>query len=276
MVIALFSALNWAVFDFLRKRLASHYSAAQMSVIFSLLVLPAYVGYWLIVDKQLPSSAYIAPAIASGILAAIGSVNFIQALALGRMAVILPLLSITPALAGVFAWLLLGEPLTTLQSILIAAIVFASFLLQGGRFSFQEPGAKQVAITAFCWGLCIVFDKQALQHSSLSFHAGFLTFMVFFVNLILLRPQFKNQNFRAHWLLWIISAVVFAAAVIFQMQALTEIQPGLVEGLKRAIGIVSASMFGMWFFKEAISTKEWLMISVILCCSAMLALNSGA
>lgn len=53
MAIALFSALNWAVFDFLRKRLASYYSAAQMSVIFSLLVLPAYIGYWLVVDKQL-------------------------------------------------------------------------------------------------------------------------------------------------------------------------------------------------------------------------------
>ncbi|PCK32688.1 EamA family transporter [Pseudoalteromonas piscicida] len=276
MAIALFSALHWAVFDFLRKRLASYYSAAQMSVIFSLLVLPAYVGYWLVADKQLPNSDYLTPAIASGILAAIGSVNFIQALALGRMAVILPLLSVTPALAGVFAWLLLGEPLTVLQACLIAVIVAASFLLQGGRFSFQEPGAKQVAITSVCWGLCIVFDKQALQYSSLSFHAGFLTFMVFVVNFICLRPQFKRQNFKRHGWLWVLSSLVFAAAVISQMQALTEIQPGLVEGLKRAIGIVSASMLGMWFFKEAISRREWLMIMVILLSSAMLAINSGA
>ena len=273
MGVALLSALNWAAFDFFRKRLANHYSAAQMSVLFSVLVLPAYVVYWLTTNPSLPSQDYLIPALASGVLAAIGSVNFIQALALGRMAVVLPLLSITPALAGVFAWVLLSEPLTLLQWSLIGAIVVASFFLQGGRFSFHEPGAKQVAITSLCWGLCIVFDKQALQFSSLSFHAGFITFMVFFVNLVVLRPKLRGLQLRRHGLTWLVSAAVFAAAVILQMQALSTVQPGLVEGLKRAIGIVSASVLGVWCFKEAMRPREWQMISVILVCSVVLALS---
>lgn len=276
MAVALLSALHWAIFDFLRKRLASYYSAAQMSVMLSLLVLPVYLGYWCFVDKQLPDWKYLKPALISGVLAAIGSVSFIQALALGRMALILPLLSVTPAVAGIFAWILLGELLTLHQSLLLTVIVSASFILQGGKFIFQEPGAKQVTITSFCWGLCIVFDKQALQYSSLSFHATFITLMVLMVNFIFLRPRYSFHELTKHTGLWGLSTLVFAIAVIAQMQALSGLQPGMVEGLKRAIGIVSASLLGMWCFKEQLSIREWWMILVILIASVLLAMSSGA
>ncbi|MCG7534011.1 DMT family transporter [Pseudoalteromonas sp. OOF1S-7] len=264
MLSAFFSALCWACFDFLRKQLAREFSAPLMSVMFSLLVLPGYLVYWVLQQAPVPDIAYFVPGTISGLLAAIGSVCFIRGLAIGKIAVMLPLLSVTPVVSGAFAWLWLDEPLGDIQMLALGAITLGSFILQGGRFSIREKGAGYVLITALCWGMCIVFDKQALQHSEVSFHLVYLTASVVVINSLVFRPELSFKLLLHSKWLWACAALVFAFAVVGQLFALQQLQPGVMEAVKRAIGISSAALLGVYFYKEALKGYQWFSIAVIL------------
>ncbi|AZZ95905.1 DMT family transporter [Pseudoalteromonas sp. R3] len=264
MLTALFSALCWACFDFLRKQLAQQFSAPLMSVMFSLLVLPGYVIYWAWLEAPLPSAQYFIPGVVSGLLAALGSVCFIRGLAVGKIAVMLPLLSITPVVSGAFAWAWLGEPLGEEEVLALVTITFASFILQGGRLSMTERGTGYMLVTAFCWGMCIVFDKQALKYGSVSFHLIFLTLSVVLINSIIFRPELAIKSILKFKWQWGCAAVVFSFAVLGQLVALQQLQPGVMEAIKRAIGIISAAILGVCFYKETLKRHQWCSIFVIL------------
>ncbi|MDK1287841.1 EamA family transporter [Pseudoalteromonas umbrosa] len=269
MEFALLSALSWVGFDYTRKRLSAHFSAPLMSVIFSAIVLPVYLVYWLVVSRELPLPSYYVPATLSGLLAGVGSVCFIRALALGKVAVMLPMLCLTPVISGAAAWLWFGEALSQLELIAISILVVASFLLQGGRFTIQEPGSAYIVITSICWGLCIVFDKQALMYSPVDFHILYVTFIVLALNATLYRPVIVFKEIKRYSSVWIAAALCFSLAVTFQFIALESIQPGMLEALKRAIGIIGAGLIGVYLFKEKLTPTQWCCVGVILCTSAI-------
>ncbi|MBQ4835053.1 EamA family transporter [Pseudoalteromonas luteoviolacea] len=269
MEFALLSALCWVGFDYARKRLSAFFSAPAMSVVFSATVLPVYVVYWLSFSRTLPQFDYFYPATISGVLAGVGSVCFIRALALGKVAVMLPMLCLTPVIAGSAAWVWMGEALSLTETVAVAVLVLASFILQGGRLSVQEPGAGYILVTSFCWGLCIVFDKQALQHSPVDFHILYVTFIVLVLNSILFRPSLSLDKLSKHKAMWVLAALCFSLAVTLQFIALQSIQPGILEALKRAIGIIGAGLIGVYVFKEKLTPTQWTCVGVILCTSAL-------
>ncbi|KZN38612.1 hypothetical protein N480_13235 [Pseudoalteromonas luteoviolacea S2607] len=269
MEFALVSALFWVGFDYTRKRLAAFFSAPLMSVVFSVLVLPCYLVYWFYADKSVPAVQYFYPATISGLLAGIGSVSFIRALAVGKVAVMLPMLSLTPVISGVFAWIWLGESLSLIEVSAIAVLVSASFILQGGKLTFIEPGSGFILLTAMCWGCCIVFDKQALRHSSIEFHIAYITLVVLVFNGLLFRPKVELSKLLQYSGLWMSAAACFSFAVTLQFVALLEIQPGILEALKRAIGIIGAGLIGVYLFKEKLTPTQWSCIGVILVTSVI-------
>ncbi|AOT10529.1 SMR family transporter [Pseudoalteromonas luteoviolacea] len=269
MEFAIFSAFCWVGFDYTRKRLSAHFSAPIMSVVFSAIVLPAYFFYWVFVSGEFPQSNYFFPATLSGVLAGVGSVCFIRALAVGKVALMLPMLCLTPVISGSVAWLYLGEALREVELIAVTVLVIASFVLQGGRFSIREPGAGYIVVTSFCWGLCIVLDKQALQHSRVDFHVLYVTFIVLVLNSLLYRPSLNLKDIRQHLPIWIAASVCFSMAVTFQFIALQSIQPGILEALKRAIGIIGAGLIGVYLFKEKLTPTQWACVGVILITSVI-------
>ncbi|KZN39098.1 EamA family transporter [Pseudoalteromonas luteoviolacea] len=266
---ALLSALFWVGFDYTRKRLATHFSAPLMSVVFSSLVLPCYAIYWVYADRSIPNFQYFYPATVSGLLAGIGSVSFIRALAVGKVAIMLPMLCLTPVISGLFAWVWLGEALSLVEVGAIAILVSASFVLQGGRLTFLEPGSGYISLTAICWGCCIVFDKQALQESSIEFHVMYITFVVLVFNGLLFRPKLDFSKAMKFTGLWVGAAACFSLAVTFQFVALLDIQPGILEALKRAIGIIGAGLIGVYVFREKLTPTQWSCIGVILITSVI-------
>lgn len=272
MEFAILSAFCWVGFDYTRKRLSAHFSAPMMSVVFSALVLPAYFIYWVVVSREFPQINYFAPATLSGVLAGIGSVCFIRALAVGKVALMLPMLCLTPVISGAVAWLYLGEALKHVELIAVTVLVIASFILQGGRFAIREPGAGYIVVTSFCWGLCIVFDKQALLHSDVDFHILYVTFIVLVLNFVLYRPALNLKDIRRFMPTWVAAAVCFSMAVTFQFIALQNIQPGILEALKRAIGIIGAGLIGVYLFKEKLTPTQWICVGVILLTSVIFSL----
>ncbi|WP_105169635.1 DMT family transporter [Pseudoalteromonas sp. T1lg23B] len=264
MLFALLSALCWAGFDFCRKKLAAYYDAPLMSVVFSLSVLPVFLMLWVYGGAKLPSIEYFLPASFSGLLAAIASVAFIRALAIGKIAIVLSMLSFTPVCSALLAWLWLKEPLTLVQIFGILGIVSGSFWLMGARLNTSEGGIWQALLTSACWGCSIVIDKYALQYSDKAFHATYITIIVLSATALALGVRVKLDAIQKHIGWWSVSALVFSSAVIFQLVAIELMQPGIVEGLKRSIGIISAMLVGAWIFKEQLTNKQCVAIFFML------------
>ncbi|MBD1583087.1 EamA family transporter [Pseudoalteromonas sp. S16_S37] len=270
MIYALLCALCWAGFDTCRKQLSKSYDAPLMSVIFSALVLPIFVCMWLMREASFPSSNYYFVATASGLMGAIGSVSFIRALSVGKLAIVLPMMSFTPVCSAILAWLWLSDPLSFNQSIGIVGIAVSSFLVLGGRFKTNEKGIWQALLAALCWGFCIVLDKFALQYGSKEFHAAYITFIILIATALLLRVKLDYKKVKEKTFWWLLSVVLLACALILQFIAITQLQPGIVEGLKRAIGITSALMIGVFAYKEQISKGQLCGVLCVLLFSGLL------
>ncbi|MFC3033844.1 EamA family transporter [Pseudoalteromonas fenneropenaei] len=273
MFLALIASICWAMFDFVRKQLAVKLSAAQLTVVFAALALPVYCINWFRQDLPMPTVNYYLPALASGICAAIGSLYYIHALKQGELSRVLPLLSLTPVVAALAGFILLSERLALLQWLAIIGITLGCMLIRGG-VSMRHKGTNYAVITAIAWGLCIVFDKLAIAAASVSFHAVFLSLCILLLNYSILRPKFSVE-ILSHRLWLIIGAVVFAAAVLTQMFAIAELSPGIVEAIKRAVGILSALLLGALVLKEQVSKRQ-VLLSVVLIALVFLLVTKGA
>jgi multidrug transporter EmrE-like cation transporter len=61
-------------------------------------------------------------------------------------------------------------------------------------------------------------------------------------------------------------------AVSGQWLAVTEIHPGIVETVKRGVGIIGAACWGVWLFGEKVKPWQLLLMLLIIVATAGLAL----
>ncbi|CCQ10945.1 hypothetical protein PALB_18190 [Pseudoalteromonas luteoviolacea B = ATCC 29581] len=273
MLSLLLSALSWAVFDYIRKLLTQTFRPAVLAVVFAFLSLPAYFCYWLVSSAQLPVwQDYLVPALISGSLAALGSVNYLSALQRGAISKVIPILCLTPVVAAIAGWLILKEPLSFIQWSTVFGVSILCAILSVRHFSLQGKALLPALITAFSWGLCIVFDKIALKYSSVSFHLFFLTFCILALNWLILRPKIPFEKIRKEKLIFI-GVSFFVCAVAFQLVALVNIHPGILEAVKRAIGVVAALYIGYFAFKERVSLSQSLICAGLILGVGILSFN---
>ena len=285
MIFALISALAWSLFDLARKQLTAYCQPLPLSIWLAAGVIPLYALLWLAGGADRPQPAYWFPALVSLVTAAIASVSFIKALSVGRIAMLIPLLSFTPVVAALLSWLLLGEALTLVQGIAVAVIVGAIFVLHGGWKLLADPshagaGAGLMLLVALCWGTGIVFDKWALASATVYFHG-----MIQSLGMVsLLYPAWlltDGRHGQASWLprfsgrplSMLLALAVFALAVSSQWQALVSVHPGVVETVKRGVGILGAALWGVWFFGEQVKRWQLALMLVIIAATAGLTLS---
>ena len=270
MIFSILSALFWSLFDVIRKELAKELNPKFLSIIMSLSVLPIFLIGWLLDGAPIPQHSYYLPATISGFLAAIGSYCFINALSKGKLTVILTITAITPFISSIAAYVLLAEPLTLPEWLSVAVVVIASWLLLGGRFERSSNYMYLALVTAFAWGTCIVFDKSALQSGSASFHGLYMTSLIVISLSILLRPSFEWKQLFRHSKVWLVGVFAFFSAVILQFAALETLNPGIVETIKRGVGIICAVIVGRFLYKELLLLRQYVAVLLIFFASVML------
>ena len=264
MIFSLFSALCWSLFDIARKELAQHINPKFLSLAMSVSVLPLFFLLWGFQGFQLPSSSYYFPATISGVLAAIGSVCFMLAISKGKLAIVLSITACTPFISAVFSFFFLDEILSKLEWLGIVLVVLATMLLAGTSINTRDKSSLYALITAIAWGTCIVFDKQALTHGLSSFHGMFLTSIIITVLSISLRIDYQWRALLKNFKWWLIAVMVFFGAVFLQFAALEHLNPGVVEAVKRGIGIVLAVIIGRVYYQEILSSKQVVGVCFVL------------
>lgn len=281
MIFAFISAIAWSVFDLVRKKLSGQSAPLPLATWLAAGVTPFYATMWAVEGFVLPQPGYWLPGIISIVAAAVASVSYIRALSVGRIAMLVPVLSFTPVVAALLSVVLLGEHLTLWQSFAIAVIVLTIFMLHGGFKLLRDPshagpGFGLMLLVSFCWGVVIVLDKWALASAVIYFHglvqsAGMA---------LLLWCSWRMGGQGKGWLppysgslpLLLVALALFAAAVSLQWLALTGVNPGIVETVKRGTGIIGAALWGVWLFGERVTRVQLALLLVVIGATAALTL----
>lgn len=260
----LISSLAWTLFDLARKSLAHSEQPLTLSIAFNIGALPLYFLAWLISSEGFADINYWLPSFIAAMFAAIAAVGFVTALKLGDVTRIVPVLALTPIISTVAAGFALGESLTLWQWGAMLVTVVGIMGAQGGVSHIRSKPFALMLLVSVCWGIGIVFDKLALQSSGPLFHGVIQTFFVALVLIAFAYMTKRGVSLSGPAYRLIPALSVFVIAVVMQWLALIEFDTGVVETVKRSLGIVGALVGGVLLFKERLRLLQIAWCVVIL------------
>lgn len=264
-VIFLFaSALCWTLFDLTRKKLVANEAPLALTLAFNVGAIPLYGLAWLISTEGVAAPEYWLPSAVAAFLAAMAAVGFITALKLGDIAKVIPVLALTPVISTLAAGLVLDESLTALQWLAMLVTVIAIVGVQGGLTHIKSKPFVLMLLVCFGWGVGIVFDKQALSHSGPFFHGFIQTLIGSAILLVFAVASGWQARLNGSVIRVVPALLIFIGAVVFQWLALVDLDAGVIETVKRSIGIIGALLAGALIFKEQVSRAQIFWCLVIL------------
>ncbi len=277
LTLALSSALGWALYDAVRKRLSREVLPVHLGLLLPLAQAPL-LALWAATREPfgLPAAS-LAPLAASSVLNAFALVLFLEALRLSPFSLMIPLLSFTPVISTTLAWIFRGQVPGPAQYAGAALVVTGASVLglSGGAWTgfiafLREPGVRRMAGVALLWSCTGVLDQTAVSLGAGSWYAPVLTAAVAVLLLLwaLLRGQGRPLLEAARPLLSRplfagLAVVVGAAALAVQIEAFRWAPIGFIEVLKRGTGMASAVVLGRVLFGEPLSARKWIAVALL-------------
>lgn len=289
---ATISSLGWAGLDGFRKHLAGQIEPIPLLVLINLGLLPAFAIWWASVGEGITLLAAYAPVAGLALALQIAAnVLFLYAVKRSPLSLTIPFLSLTPAFAALVAWLVLGEEPSLLQDAGIALVVIGALSLGASEAEAEslddpteaeagsprakklivfarEPGAWMMMGTAACWGITGVLDKQALAYASVPAHALVQLSGVVLAALLWLVIRKRLRELvaveRRQIGALILATLAGLVALGMQLLAIQYVLVGVVETLKRAIGLISAVIVGKLAFAEAVNRAKILAVIAMI------------
>lgn len=281
LIFAFAAAFAWAFFDASRKALVSRIPVASLQLWLTALPVPALVGWWVAAGAPAPDPAWWpigAGAVLTNVLIARSLLN---AMSLAPLGIVVPLLSTTPLVSAVLAYLWAGQvPSGGAQLAFVVELFGVGLMLAGaprGRSSWAGLAWTFVATGAISLG--IVVDRQGVQVAHPGFHGAMVnTGGATVVGLmVLLRGAGASLRLPPRAALPALgSATLALSAQALQLIALQHVLVGVVEGLKRGVGLAVAVLVGRLLFREQMTPTRTAAAAVMLIGVVMLAWAAGA
>lgn len=276
-VLALASAAAWSCFDAVRKALSRDVPPAILGVWLSLAQVPPLMIWAGTRDPMRLPLASLAPMLGSAALALAGLLWFLMALRRSPISLTIPLLSFTPVMAMLLAWAFRHQTPTWHQgagALLVVAGALAMGLKSsrwpGLRAFAGEPGVRCMLGTALAWALSAVFNQAALARGANSWYAAFLSLAVGLMMAAALLALRRGADLvRSLKVLAGLPKLALPAAVLgglalaFELEALRAAPIGLVEVVKRGLGMSGAILLGRIFFREPVGLPKLLAAAVM-------------
>lgn len=272
---ALGSACAWASLDVLRKQLAGRLTLVSLTVWLNAGFLPGFLAWAVGRGVAWPDAAYVLPWSLEVGVAASAQVLFLHALRAGALSVVVPMLALTPAMSTLIAWLALGE-VPTPDRALGLVLVVGGCLVQGlaeARGQGLAAGTAAMAGVAGLWSFGTVLDKACLGHADPAFHAtamaaGCATLLAVFLALQGRLGELRVD--RAVRPRLGLSILALGAAYGLQLLALGTVLVGVVEGVKRGVGLSASVLTGWVFFDERPTVGRAVRVAVLVAGVALL------
>lgn len=270
LLLTLLAALGWSAFDATRKRLALRVSPVALTVVLPLGQAPL-LALWAATQGAfaLPGPA-LPPMAASVALNVGGLLWFMQAMRLAPLSLTIPLLSLTPVGTTLLGWAFRGQVPGGLQWAGIGAVLAGALVLglRSGHWpglggAWRNPGMRRMAAAALVWSLTAVLDQVALDRGAGAWYASALSAGVGLALGLLLLGRRKGDllagalaELRRIPGLTLGTLVLGGAALAVQLEALRLAPVGLVETVKRGVGMAGAVLLGRLFFLERITAAK--------------------
>jgi drug/metabolite transporter (DMT)-like permease len=277
LALTLVSALCWALFDALRKRLARVVAPLHLGVLLPLAQAPL-LALWAHTREPFGlAPASLGPLAASALINVFALVLFLGALRRSPLSLTIPLLSFTPILSTTLAWLFRGQVPTPVQYVGAVLVVVGALLLgwSGGAWRglgtfLRESGVRRMAAVTLLWSCTSVLDQTAVARGAGAWYAPLLTAAValFLLLWTLLRGQGRALVAAAKPLLGmpllaLLAVVVGAAALAVQIEAFRWAPVGFIDVIKRGTGMGSAVLLGRFVFGEPVNRWTWAAVAVM-------------
>jgi uncharacterized membrane protein len=184
---------------------------------------------------------------------------YLRAIRISPLSVTVPFLALTPVFAVLPARVFLGEAVGPLALSGVALIVAGSWAVNlssaaGGiagpfRAAARERGVLLMVLVAAIFGVTSVIGKAIINHSSALYFAGHYTVVMCLVTAPLGLGRRPAAGASAARGAIVLTAVFFAAMILFHMLALAEGKVALMIALKRLSGVFGVA-YGALIFRE--------------------------
>ena len=266
------SALGWAGFDATRKGLSQHIPAVPLVVALMIGKLPFFAA-WMATEAQTAgldwTGHYYLPAVGSVLLNVAANLLFVMAVRISPLSVTIPMLSLSPAFAAFAEWAMYGGAPSAVQAAGMGVVILGALLLHAGGegglravFSalLRERGSVMMAAVALLWAVSGTFDKAATGAATAGIH-GFVQcagVALCLAVVMLFKPQEGAwRALREQRWLYLGAIALGVVALGVQLLAYQQALVGLVEAIKRAVGMVAALMIGRFAFGETIKPVQF-------------------
>ena len=257
------SSLGWAALDALRKSLSARCDPAPLAAALAGGQLPLFLTAVALSGDARVGAGYVAPGTATVLLNVAANLLFLRAVQLSPLSATIPFLSFTPVFSTALSALVLGERPGRDDLAGIALVVLGALLVNlrwdgGSRTAalLNEPGSVLMTGVALVWSLTAVFDKRALGFASVPVHAAIQCGGVALVLLAVLAARGRLGTLRCVGPVRGRLAVALVAGGLglgFQFLALRLTLVGVMEALKRSIGMLFAVGLGRLVFGEPLT-----------------------
>ena len=280
MLLAIFSAFLWSLFDVARKKAVENNSA--LKVIFIIILSQFFFFSCLLVisNLQINLRAYFLLGTFLVILNVLSLYLFLLVLKSGKISIYIPMLSFTPFFSAIYSKLILNEELVFIQYLGMFFIVLGSLTLHNSQFNSQTKlsinfnflnnrNLFYILIVSIIWSLTPVLDKECLKYTGVYLHGFLQSFgmLLLFALIFLNSKKYKStlmKKTQYDIILFLIIILGFLTTFI-QLVALQYVFVAELESLKRGVGIVLSLVFGHFIFKEEINLKKIFSVLIIIC-----------
>lgn len=270
LLLALGSSVSWAGLDTCRKVLSHDLPTVPIVVCLTLGQLPLF-GLWLVIEPAYTiTPGYVWPASLAVLLNGLANLLFVRAVQVSPLSLTVPLLSLTPVFTTLMSLVLLHEVPTLRQTcgiLLVVAGAFSMHPVHAGTPRLQgmwqayiaERGSILMTGVALLWSMTAPLDKLAIARSAVPMHALVQCGGVALLLLLVLagtRRYGDLRTIKGHVVPLLVAVVFGTAALGLQFMAFQVMLVGLMEVIKRVIGLVSAVLLGYLLFGEALTVQK--------------------
>lgn len=282
---ALVSSFAWAGFDVVRKRLATTIPVAELSLWLSLAQLPGYVVWALVTGGFEFGPDYLGPALGSIALNLASNLAILEAMRIAPISIAIPMLAFVPVFAAAFGVPLLGETLGARGWLGMSLVIVGAFFLSASdardtrvwtllRSFFGQRGVRLMLWVSLFWALTPICDKLALRQASVGAHGAVLSTGVAagMYAYLVVRGRGLSLRVSGEEGAWLgLGGAVNVLALGLQFVAITSMDVGYFEALKRVLGLFLALGIGRVFFGETL-TRRKLESATVMAVGALLVL----
>lgn len=277
LTLTLICAIGFAASDYFRKAAAEQLSPAVLLAVFIGGQIPLIGGWVVVTDSFTLGAGYWPYGLVTAAAGLFANLFFLMAMRVSSLSLTVPVLGMVPVFTTVFGAVALDEIPSSQQTvgIVIAVAGLMTLYLPEDdpnplhvlkRF-VTDAGARFMLLTALLWSATAPLDKISVQLSSPATHAFVqvcvITAVLVGYIFVVRRPRgiaFVRTAVTPAALASITAGIAYGCQLVAYQLTLV----GVVESLKRVIGLLSALLLGRILLDEPLTTPKLIGIGLMI------------